>query len=329
MERRRFGRTGLEISAMVLGAGRVGGLIITADDDDKRTAVRMCLEAGVNWIDTAPSYGDGQSETALGWLMAELDEAARPHLSTKVRLDPAELDDIPGAVERSMAASLERLKMSKVDLVQLHNPIERVQDQHTLSIDQVLGGRGALEALEALRHQGLTDHVGITALGDVEVLKEVIGSGRVDTAQVYYNLLNPSAGRPVAVGWSTQNFQGLLEACAANDVGVMDIRVLAAGVLATTSRHGREGMITRDTDLDGEERRAQIALRTLGGAYGTGGQTAIRFALREPRIHGIVVGVEKVGHVEEALEAFRMGPLPDEADRQLEPLYTSDFHQNL
>jgi D-threo-aldose 1-dehydrogenase len=329
MNKRRFGRTGLEISEMVLGAGAVGGLIITADDDTKRRAIRMCLDAGVNWIDTAPSYGDGRSEEALGWLMAELDDAERPHLSTKVRLDPAKLKNIPAEVERSMAASLKRLRTDKVDLVQLHNPMDRAQDGHTLSIDQVLGERGALEALEALRSSGVTDHVGITALGDVDVLKEVLGSGRVDTAQVYYNMLNPSAGRPVAAGWSTQNLSGLLEACAANDVGVMNIRVLAAGVLASTVRHGREGMITRSTDLAGEERRASMALRALGGDYGTGAQTAIRFALRDPRIHGVVVGAEKLEHIEQALAGVAMGPLPDEADRKLEPLYTSDFNQNL
>lgn len=329
MNKRRFGRTGLEISEIVLGAGWVGGLIITAEDDVKRRAVRRCLDAGVNWIDTAPSYGDGRSEEALGWLMAEVDEKERPYLSTKVRLDPAHLNDIPGQVEKSVAASLRRLQASRVELIQLHNPMDRTQDGHTLGIDQVLGERGALEALEALRSTGVTDHVGITALGDLDVLKEVIGSGRVDTAQVYYNMLNPSAGRPVAVGWSTQNFAGLLETCEAHDVGVMNIRVLAAGVLASTHRHGREGMITRATDLEGEERRAQIALRALGGEYGTGAQSALRFALGERRIHGVIVGVEKLGHVEEALEAAAMGPLPAEADARLEALYTSDFNQNL
>lgn len=327
MEKRRFGRTGLEISEIVLGAGAVGGLIINASDDDKRQAVRMCLDAGVNWIDTAPSYGDGRSEEALAWLIPEIDEAERPYLSTKVRLDHAKLDDIPGQVERSMAASLKRLNASRVDLVQLHNPMDRTQDGPTLSIDQVLGERGALEALESLRSGGVTDHVGITALGDLDVLKEVLDSGRVDTAQVYYNMLNPSAGRPVAAGWSTQNFAGLLETCEANDVGVMAIRVLAAGVLASRVRHGREGMITRETDLDGEERRAAIALQALDGQYGTGAQTAIRFALRERRIHGVVVGVADLAHVEEALAGAAMGPLPEEADRALEPLYTSDFQQ--
>lgn len=77
MKTRRFGRTGLDISEMVFGGGFVGGIIIHAEEDTKRAAIRRALDAGVNWIDTAPLYG--QSETALGWLLAEIDET--PNLS--------------------------------------------------------------------------------------------------------------------------------------------------------------------------------------------------------------------------------------------------------
>ena len=77
MKTRRFGRTGLDISEMVFGCGFVGGIIIHAEEDTKRAAIRRALDAGVNWIDTAPLYD--QSETALGWLLAEIDET--PNLS--------------------------------------------------------------------------------------------------------------------------------------------------------------------------------------------------------------------------------------------------------
>lgn len=323
MNYRRFGRTGLEISELVLGAGWVGGLIITASEDEKRAAIRTALARGINWIDTAPSYGDGRSEEALGWLLEEVDQ--QPYLSTKVRLDPARLDDIPGQVEQSMAASLKRLRRESVDLVQLHNPIARQQDGHTVSIEQVLGPRGAAAAFERLREQGATRHLGITALGETGALEQVLESGRFETAQVYFNMLNPSAVRPVGPGWSTQSFAGLIEACRANDIGVMNIRVLAAGVLATTVRHGREGMITHRTDLAGEERRAQMVHDALGGTYGTSAQSAIRFALAHEDIHGVVVGVEKLAHLEEALDGAEMGPLPAAALARLDRLYASDF----
>lgn len=326
MEYRRFGRTGLEISSFVLGAGAVGGLIITGDDDTRRRALRLCLDHGVNWIDTAADYGQGRSEEALGWLLAELPDERRPYVSTKVRLDPA--GDIEAQFERSIEASLKRLRMSSVDLLQLHNPIVPTPAERAVTLEQVTGARGALACLERARQDGLTRHIGITALGDLDCLKEVIGSGRIDTAQIYYNLLNPSAGRTMGPGWPVQDFKGLLDACAAGDVGTMNIRVLAAGVLATTERHGREGMITRDTALEDEERRAALVHEALGDAYGTPSQTAIRFALAEPRLHGIIVGIEKLAYLEEALAGIEMGPLPREALAKLEPVYAANLQRS-
>ena len=69
MKQRPFGNTGLRISEVVVGAGAVGGLLINADDDTRRAALQLALDAGITWIDTAPSYGNGASETALGWLL--------------------------------------------------------------------------------------------------------------------------------------------------------------------------------------------------------------------------------------------------------------------
>src|SRR6185503_10656764 len=96
MKYRRFGRTGLQVSEVVVGAGYVGGIVILADDDTRRRVLRRALDAGINWIDTAPGYGQGRSEEALGWLLAEV--ADKPYLSTKVRLDLAKLADIPGEI---------------------------------------------------------------------------------------------------------------------------------------------------------------------------------------------------------------------------------------
>ena len=69
MKAREFGRTGLEVSELVLGGGAVGGILVHAGGDAKLEALRRALAAGINWIDTAPSYGQGRSETALGWLL--------------------------------------------------------------------------------------------------------------------------------------------------------------------------------------------------------------------------------------------------------------------
>ena len=74
MKYRRFGRTGLQVSELVFGGGFVGGILLHQDDETKRTAIRRALDGGINWIDTAASYGNGKSEEALGWLLREIDE---------------------------------------------------------------------------------------------------------------------------------------------------------------------------------------------------------------------------------------------------------------
>ena len=88
MNYRTLGKTGLKVSEIVFGGGAVGGLLIRADDDTRRQAIAHALQAGVNWIDTAPMYGNGASEEAIGWLLAERSFAERPYVATKALLDP-------------------------------------------------------------------------------------------------------------------------------------------------------------------------------------------------------------------------------------------------
>ena len=180
MRYRTFGRTGLQVSELVFGGGWVGGALIHQDDATKLGMLRRAMAAGINWVDTAPAYGKGRSEEALGWLLKQLDHS--PHLSTKVLLDTAALDDISGQVERSVHASLQRLKRDRVDLVLLHNLIEPARSEGALTPDHVLRAGGAADALERMRAQGLTRHIGFTALGDPVSLRQVVDSGRFDAA---------------------------------------------------------------------------------------------------------------------------------------------------
>ena len=83
LRRRRLGRTGLEVSELAFGGGWVGGVLIHRDEDTRRAALARALEAGINLIDTAPSYGDGESERTLGRLLGSFDRA--PYVATKAR----------------------------------------------------------------------------------------------------------------------------------------------------------------------------------------------------------------------------------------------------
>lgn len=323
MKYRRLGRTGVQISEIVFGAGWVGGILIHGDDATRRQALRKAFDAGINWIDTAASYGEGRSETALGWLLKEFPE--KPHLSTKFRLEGEA--DVAGQVRRSFEASLKRLQRDKVDLLQLHNPLAAKAGGAGPSGGAVTlrTALAAADAMAKLREEGLTRWLGFTALGEAAPLHEAIASGRFDTAQVYYNLLNPSAGRAVPAGWEAGDFANLIEACRKHDVGVLNIRVMAAGVIAADVRHGREAVIMPNSEMPAEERRAKLILQALGPLDCTRAQAAIRFCLGHPGVAGALLGAAELSHIDEAVAAVEMGPLPAERLAKLERLYDTDF----
>ena len=321
LKRRPFSTTGLEVSELILGAGYVGGIVIHADDDTRRALIRRILDAGVNWIDTAESYGDGASEEALGWLLAELPKEDVPYISTKFRLDTDRLDDIPGQIEASLTGSLKRLNTDRVDLYQLHNAL----GQDGFDISHVLGAGGVCDSLEKLKDQGLFDHVGFTSLGDPGQCKELIASGRVASAQVYYNLLNPSAGQAMRGAWSTTDFENLIATCQQSGVAAMNIRIFAGGTLADPEPHGREWPITLNSDIPTEQARAEKLFAAMTPDQGSRAQAAVRFGLAHPGISGVVIGLAELSHLEEALAAAAMGPLSDDVVAGLQPVWDGDF----
>jgi D-threo-aldose 1-dehydrogenase len=323
MKHRAFGRSGIKVSEIVFGGGNVGGILIHKDDATKREAIRRAIAGGINWIDTAAQYGNGKSEEALGWLLSE--SQATPYLSTKFNLDVGNLKDIPAQIEERLGASLARLKRDSVDLLQLHNRIGSKPGGRVMTVEQILGKNGVADGLDRLREKGLIRHMGITGLGETASVCEVIRSRRFDSAQVYYNLLNPSASRSMPKAWTGQNLGGVVEACRANHVAVMAIRIFAAGVIATDERTGREGILTTDTSVAGDERKTQAVFDAIGTGQGTRAQVALRFVLSNPDISCAVIGSAELHHVDEALQAAEMGPLPAQTLALLDALYMSDF----
>jgi L-galactose dehydrogenase/L-glyceraldehyde 3-phosphate reductase len=321
-----FGRTGLEISELALGGGVTGDILITPDEATRYSALRRAVAAGINWIDTAPVYGNGASEETIGRHLHSL--SPQPYISTKVRIEADDLDDIPGAIERSLEQSLQRLQSDWVAVLQLHNHLGAgVGDRIALSPEQVLERGGVADTFDRLKEQGLIHASGITVAGDTMACLEVINSGRFDTAQVYYNAINPTAAwRRVPPAWrGGQDFCGVLTACFHQNMGVMNIRVWAGGLLASAERPDRLFVMTRDTDVDNEHHCAEAVRAALGEEGGTPAQTALRFALGNKDLATRVIGINKIEHLKAALEALERGPLPSAVVSRLEALWANEF----
>ncbi|HEV8307416.1 MAG TPA: aldo/keto reductase, partial [Methylomirabilota bacterium] len=292
MEYRSLGKTGLRISALGFGCGNVGGLMVRGTAAERERAVARAVELGVNYFDTAPSYGDGVSEQHLGEALRVV--KAPVCVGTKFRVDPPDLGDVRGAIARSLEASLRRLGLERVDLLQLHNPIAARGGPGTVATADVL--EEIIPALQALQQHGKTRLYGITALGEAPALHQVVEAGGLDTAQVCYNLLNPSAGVEVPPGFPAHDFEGLLERTRARRVGVIVIRVLAAGALSgTTERHPIAAPavepIASGPDYVTDVQRAQrLAVLVQEGYAESLVDLALRFAISNDAVSTVLLG---------------------------------------
>lgn len=320
MKHRPLGSTGLTVSALAFGAGPVAATMTSTDRDAQVALVARAIDAGVNWFDTAAGYGQGKAESALGAAIHDLGAAERIHVATKVRLTEDQLNDIGGAVRASVAASLSRLKLGRVTLLQLHNSVtlRRGDEPTSLTPADVLGPGGVAEAFERLKAEGVVAHLGLTGIGRPDSLREVIRSGRFQTLQIPYNLLNPSAGRDVGPATvSTQcgdvNYGNVIADCAEMRMGVFAIRVLAAGALAGNppSDHTQK---TPFFPLDLYQRdagRAARLERKLAGQLSLK-EAAIRYVLSHPAVSAAIVGFSEPDQIDDAAAWADRGALSGE-----------------
>lgn len=304
MEHRPFGPLGT-VSALTLGGGGTGQVWGPTTRDEAVATTREAVEAGIDFLDVAPGYGNGEAERVIGEAFnGRLPEGVR--VSTKCRLNVVPAAEVFPTFEASLAASLERLRLERVDLFILHNQL--VTDEESAAgvpgTPLSLFDAAVRPAFERLVAEGRVGAWGITGIGTPAAVIEVLRSSAPPAAvQCVTNLLD-SPG-------SMQRFEGdprpreIIAAAAEARVGVMGIRAVQAGAL--TDAFDRE---LPDDYPDMRDYRRAASFRALAAELGvTPALLAHRYALTMSGVSTVVLGVKNREELRECLAAEAMGPL--------------------
>lgn len=297
--------------------------MVRGDLRDQERAIARALDVGVNYFDTAVQYGNGESEKNLGRVLQTL-KPANAVVGTKVRLPSADFGRIAEAVTKSLDGSLGRLRRDRVDIFHLHNAITEHGGGEALGVRQVLDE--VVPAFERLRQAGKIRFLGLTAVGDTAALQQVIDARGFDSAQVVYNMLNPSAAIPQPAHYPAQDYGQLFDRTKAAGTGVIAIRVLAGGALSgSAERHPIASPppepIGSAANYDGDIARARRLMPVVTEGFAESlTEAATRFAIAEPAVGTILVGMATPQQFEAAFAAVEKGPLSAAALERLAAL---------
>lgn len=327
MQTRSFGNTGLRLGILGFGCGAVGGIMVRGSAADQERTIARALAAGVNYFDTAVQYGDGVSETNLGRVLKAL-KPANAVVGTKVRIPSESFGAIAATVTQSLEQSLARLGMGCVDIFHLHNPVTQSGGGEALSIAQVLSE--VVPAFEKMRAQGKLRFLGFTGVGDTAAIHALIDSGKFQSVQAVYNMLNPTAAATsLPPGAPGQDYANLFARTQARGVGVVGIRVLAGGALSgSAARHPiaipAPAPIGSAATYDADIALARKLQPLVAEGHATSlTQAATRFAISHPAMGTILVGMAQPSEFDDALAAVEKGPLPSAALSRLDELRKS------
>lgn len=302
----------LPLGPLAFGAANVGNLYRQMSDDQARDVLQAAWDCGIRHFDTAPHYGLGLSERRLGAFLATRPRAEFT-VSTKVgrllRPDPGYaggLDDafdfaVPAGLQRvwdfsetgvrqSLAESLERLGMDRVDVVYLHDP-----EEHGLDAALATG----VPALVALREEGVVDGIGVGSKSTAALLAAA-RTGVLDLLMV--------AGRYTLA--EQPALAELVPQCRAQGVGIVVASVFNTGLLARAapSPSGRYDYAT----VSAETLQRVTAIAAVCAELGVElPRAALHYPLRDPVVRTVVVGCASAEQVRQ--NADRMAePVPDE-----------------
>ena len=326
MQYRTLGSTGIPVSIISFGAGPVSGLFTSSAVEAQGAVISKAVGLGVNWFDTAATYGHGRSEANLGIALAQVRTEKPIHVATKVRVQLTTETDLRSLVVASLEESLERLRLPQITLLQIHNSITRNRNDQPTSITpaDVLGPKGLLAGMEDARASGRVGHFGLTGIGDADALEVVMRSGRFATIQAPVHVLNSSALRMAPAALCDPDYGGFLQAAMEMGMAIFAFRVFAAGALlgSEPSAHTLNTPFFPLSLYRRDAARAQELAQRLG-SMGALRETALRYVLSKSQISSAIVGLAAVDHVEEAARIADMQSVTEPQLRSLEQMFDS------
>ena len=315
MEYKTLGNTGLLVSTLCLGTMTFNGgrgfwkTIGTVDQAGADELIKASLDAGINFIDTADVYSEGESEKTLGQSLKNLNIARKDVvLATKVfsRMGPGRNDvgASRGHIMDAVEASLRRLQTDHIDLYQIHGN------------DSITPVEETLRALDTLVSQGKVRYLGCSNWQAWKIAKslgisEFKNLARFDTLQAYYSI----AGRDLE-----RELVPLLEA---EKIGLLVWSPLAGGLLSGKfSRENQKPEGSRRSEFDfplvDKERTWKIleAMVPIAKAHGCSpARISLAWLLTRPVVTSVIIGAKRLDQLQDNLAAVDLKLTEDEIKR--------------
>lgn len=311
MRTRSFGNLGTA-SALTLGGGGLGQLWGKTSREECVATVREAVESGIDVLDLAPSYGNGEAEYVVGAAF-EGQLPSHVRITTKCRVGDTPASDIFRLLSNSLSCSLERMNVGHVDIMFLHNSVtlQSKGGERLTTADSV--NEAVAPAFERLVSEGRIQAWGLTGIGEptaiVRLLREKIGAEYV---QCIANLLDSTGG--LGSFGEPSRPRDIIAAANSLDVSVMGIRAVQAGALTDAIDRPLPEGHSELADYDRALPFRQIALE-LGESTA---YLAHQYALSIDGISTVVLGVKNRQELRECLAAEEAGVMEPELVQRID-----------
>lgn len=294
---------GLTLPKIAFGTSGLGGMPDTYgyDVEEGRAldTVRAVLALPDGMLDSSRNYGMGRSEERIGKVVAELGGWPEGRiLATKLDRDNDTGRFDADQARRSLEASLEALGVDRVDLLNLHDP------EYAADLDEVTRRGGAIDALLAMRDEGLATAVGLAA-GRVDVMTPLLAEHDFD-AVITHNRMT----------LVNRNAEPMIELAASRGIAVLNAAPYASGMLAKGAANARYVYQEPTEAMRAPVRRVEDACARFGVPPGA---AALQFSLRDPRVASTICGVSRPERVQQTLD-WAAWEIPDALWAELDSL---------